>query len=397
MKPLNKIAMSRGAHLRHMHFLAWKYCAAHLGRQAIAVVAVLAMTASFPSTSAAARKQVPEVGVNRPNLAGLPERHWRATLESMSNAGVRLLRTNAAAPVDQVARLVRYANDRGIQVVLIVPLWLPALYPDDVQPRPGNTHYFAVRPISRIDPNRFNTLWKELRRSIRSNGAHVLGYQIGNELNGAGFNGDYPIGDDARLIAPDSCDLRRACENILAGFAQYVDLLRIVYESKLLDDALLLPAGMAKTSGLWAARTKGFFSTPSATIRHLDRLGAGRYVEAYAVHIYPNASLANPNAGAHDVKQQMVDIVSECTPSGLTKKPCWVTEWGIHNQQASCDQDPSRTALQEAGLRILKDLIRRDIVETAIYYDWDSDKTLRVFRCARLVEPEVVIPAPVRR
>ena len=388
--------MRLARHFRHT--CVQKYLTFRRSRLAVSVAAALAMTTSFSlqsTTSAVAGKRVPEIGVNRPNLAELPEDQWKATLESMSRAGVQLLRTNAAAPSAQVARLIRHANDRGIQVILIVPLWLPALYPPHVQPRQGNANYFAVRPISRIDPVRFRALWNGLRESMRAAGAHALAYQIGNELNGAGFNGDYPIADDARLIALDSCDLPRACKDILDGLALYVDLLRIVRESDLLDGALLLPAGLAKTSEAWAARTKGFFSTPSATIRHLETLGTGRFVEAYAVHIYPNASLTNPKTGARDVKRQIADVVSECVPSGLTTKPCWVTEWGIASQHVSCEQDPSRMVLQEAGLRMLRDFMRRDILETAIYYDWDADGSLSVFRCGRLVDPAVVIPPPV--
>lgn len=377
----------------------WKGAVASGSRQVLSVVLVLVMTAFFSlqnTTRAIAQKHIPDIGVNRANLAGLPENQWKATLEAMSRAGIKLLRTNAAAPVDQVSRLIRYANDRGIQVVLIIPLWLPALYPPGVQPRRGNADYFAVRPISRIDPERFRMLWNELRKEMRAAGAHALAYQIGNELNGAGFNGDYPIANDARLVALDRCDLRRACKDILDGFALYGDLLRIVRESGLLDGAVLLAAGMAKTSDAWAARTKGFFSTPSAAIRHLDKLGAGRYVDAYAVHIYPNASLTNPKAGARHVQRQIADVVTQCVPEGVARKSCWVTEWGIRNQHASCTQDPSRTALQEAGLRIVRDFMRRDILQTAIYYDWDADNALSVFRCGRLVEPAVVVPVPVR-
>ncbi|HET6377898.1 MAG TPA: hypothetical protein VFG05_06265 [Methylocella sp.] len=335
------------------------------------------------------------IGVNRPALVSLPEKQWKATIDKLSAAGVRYLRTTADPPYERVPAMVRYANDHGIETVLIIPVWAQDFYPPGVQPRPGNHRLFASRPLAQLDIARFSAFWSEHRKRIREAGARVFAYQIGNEINGAGFNGDYPISHDAHLLSLPPCDAEAICADVTAGLRTYSEILRAVRESGDLGDSLLIAAGMAYTTNRFVREVGGYFISAADAVQELDRLGAGQYIDAYAIHVYPWA----PDIGRqaeHDGIQKWMDLAAqECMPPGNGGKPCWITEWGIRRTPGSeCGFDFKRNRRSLDGLEYIQRSAHKRRLAAAFYFTWDAHPNFAIENCGELTIDPALITEP---
>ena len=372
-----------------------KYCSSvEITRRSISVL--IALSVLWLSKSYAIQRldlELVHFGVNRPTLIKLPEAQWKSTIDSMARHGVRLIRTGLVEPTNRVPDLVAYANGRGIDVLLVIPLWLPHFYMPETRIRPGNQAFHRVYPISAIDTTRFTKFWKEHRVQMRRRGARILGYQVGNEINGAAFNGDYPISRHARLLPLARCDIAEICDQIQRGFRVYVDVLRVIRESGDLDEAALIASGLVKGSADWARRNEGYFSSFTQSISYLISLGASRYVDAYAVHIYPNLRGKDLTLQLNDVARQVSSLIDECSRADSARPACWITEWGVPSKKIGCGTEPMRDAFLRAAFRTIKRQAATGRVAGAIYYDWDFDKRLSIYRCDKpLVDLDIVLP-----
>ena len=330
------------------------------------------------------------LGVNRPAPQKLPLEKWQQTIDAMAASGVRHLRRSLSPADEDVERMVAYANQRGIEVVFVISTWVAEFYPETVQPRPSNGNFFAARGLSKLDIARFAAFWHDHRRKMRQAGVKVFAYQLGNEINGPGFNGDFPIGSGARLLSAADCDHPTTCADIRAGFSRYVDMLQLMRESGELDEALLIAAGMAYATPAFVRNSEGYFLPVEAANAYLDTLGASRYVDAYAVQVYPWVPDAAPEIQAAAIRRWLGTAIDQCLFGGVSQKPCWITEWGFPST-VTCGADAARNRLHLDALHYLQSVARERPLHAAFYFDWDQNLKFDIFRCGQLAVNPVIV------
>ena len=357
-----------------------------MARWAVLAVSVLlvAVLPGRPSQASNACQNV-VIGVNNAGLVWAGEEEGSKSLDDMAAQGVRFVRIGFRRPFNRFARLVRHANELGISVVAGVPLGLKLFYLPSAEVRPGNGTFRAVRHLSQIDPGRFAAAWKEQRARLLTAQAKVFAYEIGNETNNPGFNGDMPVASEGRVMSLSACDLGAACQAIERGLEKYVQILRFVREQGGLDNELIIAGGMAHMlPTAWLRRSGGVFAPARDFIDRLYQLGANKYVDAYAIHLYPPK-------GLRSFGTYVDNALSDCRLADRTGKNCWVTEWGIRSATASCPPAQSWIDAQAGFVRALKRWVSKGL-GAAIYFDWNQHPRLSVMRCGRLAaSPAVAI------
>jgi hypothetical protein len=332
------------------------------------------------------------VGVNATTLSWETDQQWRQAVDEMAANGVRYLRIGFHPPLARLGRIIKYANENNIKVLISAPLGLPRYYPNNVKARPRNAIFRAVSGLSNIDIDRFAAVWRDHRQQLRGVGARVFAYEIGNEINNPDFNGDFPLEAHGRVMPLAACDLGRGCDSIDEGFRKYVELLRFVRQDGDLDGELVIGSGLSNPQpsypsvARWLTRSGGVFAPARDVIEALQRLGAGTQVDGYAIHLYPPSDLQAFNGF-------VANAMADCRLSGHTGKSCWITEWGFRSTISGCNTDPERTRKLIDFVHALRQWSERGLAG-AFYYDWEKHPRLSIFRCGHWVaDPAAVTTA----
>jgi hypothetical protein len=326
-----------------------------------------------------------QFGVNDVYLYREPPDTWKRSIDSMAENGVHLLRIALRVNDGIVPDIVRYATAHGIRTLINIPTGLAPFYPPSTARRAGTKIYWTTYPLSRIDVDKFAQFWRAHLDQMKKAGATAFAYEIGNELNGPGFNGDFPVGPGAHESDAATCDFGKTCEDIQAGFTKYVALLRLVHESEGLRPSLLVSAGMAAIGPEWATSSQGYFFSAPSMIATFHRLGVSKFVDAYGMHRYVNPGNEHGQLAEATAARQLTEAVRDCT--AFTDKPCWLTEWGVHAKTTDCSDEPDRDALLAAAIQSLKEMPQTYPLTYAFYFDWDETPSLSLYRCGKLVSP----------
>jgi hypothetical protein len=246
----------------------------------------------------------------------------------------------------------------------------------------------AGRGLAPVDVARFEAYWRTHRVALRQAGLHIYAYELGNEVNGASFNRDYPIGADARLLDLQACDHQPGCGTIRAGWDKYIAMLRIMRSSNLLDGALLIGGSFVRVGEGYVQSIHGSFSTVSSTRAYLAAHGADGLVDAYSFHVYPVVPpTADLVTGQREIARQIGAVYSECRSARA--KPCWVTEWGFPDEGIKCQDSPR----QDSFVRYAADVFRQEASQqggiTSAYYAWDTGDKFAVFGCGHVASPAI--------
>jgi hypothetical protein len=121
-------------------------------------------------------------------------------------------------------------------------------------------------------------------------------------------------------------------------------------------------------------------------------------VDAYGVHTYPwTNDPGNPGAAAGRRERLQKYVLAECRPEGSAGgKPCWITEWGIPNHDASCPpNETNQITLVNETRANFRPYIAQKRVLGLFYYAWlDSREGFAVYRCDYLTETGRLALAP---
>jgi hypothetical protein len=325
-------------------------------------------------------------GVNNPTILVLTDKDWKASLDSMAANGVHLLRTAISSKdksPDNLVAFLRYAEQLSIKVILVFPDQNPAYYPPSVANQSGRKPGLAP-----IEVSLFKESWDAHRIAMRQAGVHVYAYELGNELNGASFNADYPSGTDAKLLDLQKCDGQPGCSTVRKGWDNYIQMLNTMRSSGLLDGTLLLGGSFVRVGDGYVQQVKKGFSTVESTRAYLAAHGADRLVDAYSFHVYPvvpeSADLAKAQS---EIGRQIGAIFNECR--SVKSKPCWVTEWGFSDQAAPCQQSPKQDAYVEDAASVLRQESSQQGGMVAAYYSWDTTDKHAVYACGHVASPVI--------
>lgn len=345
----------------------------------LAVAAVLA-AATFVTPSSASGDA--RFGVNRVNIAWLPSPERENILASIANNGIKSVRLSLTKPIDASIDAIRIAHEKGLAILLEIPLSNPAYFPAGTKPRSGHGRIWDMYRLSDISPDLFRSAVGDALKKIDQLGVPLVAVETGNEINWGAYNGDLEVKSKAKTRTARSLKELNDLQTVERGAANYVLLLKAVREqlamTKYSAGAKVISAGLSDIPVADADRRGIDSIDPSAFTSLLQKHGLDKVVDGYGIHIYPGSG---GSSSARD--QHMNQALSICgtKPDG---KPCWITEWGFSNKSTSCSEDDhSRERLVRATKSRFEELMQAGRVEAAYYFNWDATP-YSVWRCGTL-------------
>ena len=168
---------------------------------------------------------------------------------------------------------------------------------------------------------------------LEAAGVHLTALELGNEINGPYFNGDFlPALASGRVLGISDLDNPNDPEGraISASYRAYLRVLAALKDlrdhSKANKTTPIILAGLADGGlpGRKSGQRLDGVSIP-ATLAFMRRNGVDTMVDGYGVHVYP---AGDPHRSAETLVGLLdKDAFALCTAA----KPCWLTEWGFNN------------------------------------------------------------------
>jgi hypothetical protein len=170
------------------------------------------------------------------------------------------------------------------------------------------------------------------------------GIELGNEINWAAFNPEFPLPGEGKILSLADLSQDPEGKQIAKGFLQYVKIVAVLKQvrdhSRLNRSTPLLSAGMVSAPDdekLYNNKKEDMVSLP-ATMTFLRANGLDSLVDGYGIHTYPSTDHpGDPSATSRRAARfESVDL-APCHAAGQPGgKPCWITEWGFPNTDFSC-------------------------------------------------------------
>jgi hypothetical protein len=362
------------------------------------VVVFLVAVFFLAPTRTPAQDMVVGVNVVNPMRASVADQN--ALFAQLKAAHVSVIRcgiSNDEKGIDFAKR----ARAEGIRLQLIVG----AQYSPDAPSRGYQPDAFPAmwggHPLSSADPVLSKSDFQRLFDSLDANGIELAGVELGNEINWAAFNPEFPLPGEGKILSLQDLGNDPEGKQVAKGFLQYIKVLAALKDvrdhSRLNRNTLVISAGLvsAKDGDKLYNNKKEDMVSLAATIEFLRAHGLDSLVVAYGIHSYPSTGQpGNPTAVARRAARLNGVDLAECRATETAGgKPCWITEWGFPNADLSC---PAK----EAGRTLLIEEMRSDFAAAAAehrltgidYYSWDSDPWAKqtdpdsVYRCGALTE-----------
>jgi hypothetical protein len=335
------------------------------------------------------RAEAITVGVNVVNPQRLSAPKREAVLDQLQAAGIRVMRVPLAPPwggsnYAPAIDFVRRAHERGIKSDLIVGLQ----YRDGAQRRPAAKDMPEMWPSFRLsdaDPTKFRAVFEPAFNELEGLGITFAALELGNEINWAAFNGEFPVPGRGRVFGREDLEHDPEVRQIADGYRAYLRTLRVLKDirdhSRLNRQTPILSAGLSDPGSVGhRPGRRADAVTIAATIQYLRENGLDQLVDAYGIHAYPWAKTSAVRRA-----QLEQDTFGECR-SPAQGKPCWLTEWGLPAAGAGCaGNDAPRTALMREMLDDFRRFASQGRLQARIYYAWADDR-YGVFRCGSLTE-----------
>ena len=283
-------------------------------------------------------------------------------------------------------------------------LLLDAAYPPNTPVRPAQLTLYpgiwALPKLSDASPELSKKAFETVLGQLDANGIQVAGFELDNEINGAGFNGEFPVPGEGRTF--DLQDLSRdpEAEQVAKGFLQYLKILAVLKEvrdrSSVNSHAPIILAGLSPVNGpAFHPSYKVDGVSINATIQFMRQHGSDDLVDAYGVHFYPHGD------SPAEIKPPLEnDVVAECKK----QKPCWITEWGFQNNDLSCPvNEDARAALVRDVMNAFRPLVKQGKVTGVLYFSWDTEPSEKapwswsIYRCGQLTKSGKEAMEPLSR
>jgi len=346
----------------------------------------------------AAHSQNLVVGVNLVNEPyDLSDAEQEATLKAMKAAGVRVIRS--AIPDNEkglaYARRV-YAHGMRIELT-IYPVGRKA---EGAAPANGPQRWVGLSTFdAALSKARFESVFSKLDAA----GIELAAVEMGNEINSAAFNADFPSSGEGRALGASDLKNDPEGQQVAKGYLQYLKMLAILKDardhSKLNRQIPIISAGLVaafEDSQIGGGKD---LVTYKGTLDFLKANGLNNLVDGYGVHIYPPAgNLGAPGiAKREDILQR---LFAECGAGG---KPCWVTEWG--SRVGTTDDCPSPDKDRATLVREMRghfaQFAAQGRLKAIFFFTWQGfanaphEDRFSAFRCGELTESGRLAIAPM--
>jgi hypothetical protein len=359
--------------------------------------------ASPGSRSAQAQAQDVVLGVNAA-MGSLSVEQQNAILAKLHAAGIHYIRAGIT-PDDKGVDFARRAQAQGIQIAWLVQLQYRPGAP--ITPYPNAYGTWGGPPLSAADPDQFRRYFEPLLAKVEVAGVTLAGFELGNEVNSPMFNSDFslPAEKPAHSREFNLADLSREPEaqQVAKGYLQYLKLLAVIKDvrsrSKLNQHTPIVSAGLVFNEAPEAPRKAQLNAVSGpATLDFMRAHGLDDLVDIYGVHTYPwTDNPGNPGAAAGRRERLQKYVLAECRPKGsVGGKPCWITEWGVPNHNASCPpHETNQITLVNETRTNVRPYISQKRVLGLFYYAWlDSREGFAVYRCDHFTETGRLAVAP---
>jgi len=234
-------------------------------------------------------------------------------------------------------------------------------------------------------------------------------FEPGNEINWAGFNADFSLPGEGRVLSIDDLKNDPEGKRIAKGYLQYIKLLEALKDirdhSELNPHTAIISAGLADLSGSdWTRQRKADAVSISATLDFMRANGLDKWVDGYGIHSYPPSSDPGTPAGLSKRREHVEENgIEECQPPGKTAgKPCWITEWGVGGANRTCPVvDKDKAKLVREMRDYYDELARQGRIKAMVFYVWHDDwhaqeeNPASAFRCGSLTESGRFAIAPM--
>jgi hypothetical protein len=331
-----------------------------------------------------ARADGPVVGadlVNEPHKQSAAEQE--ATLHALQSAGVQVIRAGLPDN-DQALAFAERAYAHKVKIE-----WLLGVYPDPgTQWRQLPAAYkgkslWSGWPLSTANADTFKAKIGAQLAKLESKGVVLAAFELGNEINWAGFNADFALPAQGRVLTEKDLASDPEGRTIAQGYLRYLQTLAglkdIRDHSTLNRRTPIVSAGLADLddSGKWLRSVKADAVSVDATLHFLQANGLDRLVDGYGLHFYPLATNPGTAQGLAALRAHLeLNGLTECQPPGAAKgKPCWVTEWnfnGLKGLDACPINDSVRVAMVREMRSVLHDLAQQRRLGGSLYYTWQG-------------------------
>ncbi len=332
----------------------------------------------------------------------LPPAEQETILGQMERAGVRVVRCSIPHD-DKGLDFAQRIHSHGIKII-----WMLGETPAEGTPWPrppqGFKDLWKDYPLSAADAERFRAKFEPFLARVEAKGIVFEAFELGNEINWAGFNADFNLPGEGRVLGLRDLTNDSEGKKVAQGYLKYIKHLSVLKDvrdhSKLNQQTPIISAGLADLGGSSWTRTKMADAVSiSATLDFLRANGLDQLVDGYGIHYYPSSDISA--ARAH-IEQNGVE---ECQATGSAKgKPCWITEWNTRggSQSTTCPVDDRDKVKIFGELRdYYGRLASQGRLKGLIFYVWHGDwhsakeNTESAFRCGSLTESGRLALAPL--
>jgi hypothetical protein len=361
------------------------------------------LCASLGSRPAQAQTQNLVLGANA-SMGSLSVEQQNAILAELHAAGIHYIRAGIA-PDEKGVDFARRAQAQGIQIDWLVQLQYRPGAPS--RPWPNAFGVWGGPPLSAADPDQFRKYFEPLLAKLDAAGVTLAGFELGNEINSPMFNADFSLPTEnptlSREFNLEDLSHDPEAEQVAKGYLRYLKLLAVIKDvrsrSKLNQHAMIVSAGLVFNEAPGAPRKARLDAvSAAATLDFMRANGLDDLADVYGVHTYPwTNDPGNPGAAAGRRERLQKYVLAECRPEGSAGgKPCWITEWGIPNHDASCPvHETNQIILVNETRTNFRPYIAQKRILGLFYYAWlDSREGFAVYRCGHLTETGRLALAP---
>jgi hypothetical protein len=171
--------------------------------------------------SGAAYAQDVVVGVNVVNPMRASVADQNAVFDQLQAAHVHVIRCGISND-DKGIDFAKRAAAKGIRIMLGVG----ALYFADAPTRPYQPEQFpsmwSGHPLSYADPELSRAFYQKLFDALDADGIALVGIELGNEMNWAAFNAEFPLPGEGKILSVADLSHDPEGEQIARGFLQYL-------------------------------------------------------------------------------------------------------------------------------------------------------------------------------
>jgi hypothetical protein len=153
---------------------------------------------------------------------------------------------------------------------------------------------WSGHPLSYADPALSRAAFQKLFDALDANGIVLAGIELGNEINWAAFNPEFPLPGEGKILSLQDLSHDPEGKQIAKGFLQYIKILAVLKEvrdhSELNRTTPLISAGMVSAPDgekLYNNKREDMVSLP-ATMSFLRANGLDALVDSYGIHTYPS-------------------------------------------------------------------------------------------------------------